>query len=122
RAALLLENLRARVHEGSSTDRSALEGLVGEVLIARGTPAEALPHLEQATHADSTRYTLESLAYGTAAAGDLDGAAALYSGLGRGIEFGWEGQEYARTAPYWLGRIEERRADGAAAARAYERF
>ena len=73
-------------------------------------------------HADSTRYTLESLAYGTAAAGDLDGAAALYSGLGRGIEFGWEGQEYARTAPYWLGRIEERRADGAAAARAYERF
>jgi tetratricopeptide (TPR) repeat protein len=122
RADVLLEGVKRRVHEGSTTDRAALEGLLGEVLIARNTPDEAVSHLEQAMHADSTRYTLESLAYGTAAAGDLDRAATLYDALAHGIEFGWEAQEYARTARYWLGRVEEQRDDGHGAARAYERF
>jgi hypothetical protein len=71
---------------------------------------------------DSTRFTLESLAYGAAAGEGLDRAAALYEGLGLGTEYGWEAQEYARTARYWLGRVQERRGDVDAAGRAYERF
>ncbi|MGH7505113.1 MAG: BTAD domain-containing putative transcriptional regulator, partial [Longimicrobiales bacterium] len=122
RAGALLERLEARVHQGSTTDRAALEGLRGEVLVVRGSALDALQHLQQAMQIDSTRFTLESLAYATAAADSLDRAAALYEALGRGIEFGWEAQEYARTSHYWLGRTHERRGDASAAAHAYARF
>ena len=72
--------------------------------------------------ADSDAYTLESVAHAAAAAGDADRAASLYEGLADDFEFGWEAQEYARTAAYWLGRAEEQRGDREAAARVYERF
>jgi serine/threonine-protein kinase len=121
-ASELLKTLEGRVHEGSTTDLSALEGLRGEVLVAQNKASEALPHLQMSRDADPDRYTLESLAHGTAAAGNLERAAALYEELTRGLEFGWEGQDYWRTADYWLGRIEERRQDPQLAARAYQRF
>jgi tetratricopeptide (TPR) repeat protein len=121
RAALLLDSLGPRVREGN-TDRASLEGLRGEVLVARGDAANAIPHLESMLSADSTAYTLESLAFGVAASGDLDRAAALYTHLGSAAVFGWEGQQYNRLAPYWLGRIEERRGNRAAAVRAFQTF
>jgi tetratricopeptide (TPR) repeat protein len=121
RAGLLLDSLEPRVKEGN-TDRARLEGLRGEVLVARGDATGAIPHLESMLSADSTAYTLESLAFGVAASGDLDRAATLYTHLSNGADFGWEGQQYHRLAPYWLGRIEERRGNRAAAVRAFQTF
>jgi tetratricopeptide (TPR) repeat protein len=122
RAAALLAALERYPHPASATLRSAREGLRGEVLVARGTAKEALPALEQALLADSSGYTLESLAHAAAAAGAADRAASLYESIADDFEFGWEAQEYVRTAAYWLGRAEEQRGEREAAARAYERF
>jgi DNA-binding SARP family transcriptional activator/Tfp pilus assembly protein PilF len=123
RAGLLLARLERGVHEGSSTDGAAREALRGEVLVAEGRAAAAVPHLELALRADSTRFTLESLAHGVAAANGFERAAALYEELSRGgDDFGWEAQEYWRMALYWLGDIQERRGDAVMAVRAYQGF
>jgi DNA-binding SARP family transcriptional activator/tetratricopeptide (TPR) repeat protein len=121
-AAELLKTLEGRGHEGSTTDLAALEGLRGELLVAQNKAAEGVSHLQISRDADPDRYTLESLAHGMAAAGNLERAAALYEELARDLEFGWEAQDYWRTANYWLGRIEEQRQDPQLAARAYQRF
>ena len=122
RTTVLLDRLNARVHEGSATDLAAAEGLLGELLVARGRAGEGMAHLEIALRADSTAVVLESLAHAAAAAGSLERAAGLYEALASGFDFGWEGQEAWRTAPYWLGRMHEQRSDAALAARAYGRF
>jgi DNA-binding SARP family transcriptional activator/tetratricopeptide (TPR) repeat protein len=122
RTAALLESLNARVHEGSATDRAAAEGLLGELLVARGRSAEGVAHLEIALRSDSTTVVLESLAHAASAAGSLERSARLYEELSADPSFGWEGQEAWRMALYWLGRVQEQRADAALAARAYEQF
>jgi tetratricopeptide (TPR) repeat protein len=114
--------MRARVHAGSATDRAASEGLAGEVLVAQRSFKEALPRLEAALRADSTAYTLESLAYATAASGALDRAVSLYRELALHPQFGWEGQEYWHMALYQLGRTEELRARADSAVSAYQQF
>jgi len=121
-AVQLLDSLGTRVRPDARSHRAALEGLRGEVLVAQGDAAGAVPHLEAMIRADSSAYTLESLAFGVAAAGDLDRAAQLYRELDRPAVFGFESQQYSRLAPYWLGRIEERRGDAIAAIRAFEAF
>src|SRR5690606_22623967 len=121
----------ARALPESPTLTAALEALRGEVLLASagagggdaGDRAKAaLPHFERALLADSSAMTLESLAHAVLAAGDLDRALRLYTELDAAPEFGWEAQEYWRTAPYWLGRVHERRGEVAEAARSYMRF
>ncbi len=121
-AATLLETLRTRVHPGSLTDSAAREGLVGEVLVAQRKAKNAVPHLEAAFRADSSAFTLESLAYGVAASGALERADSLYRQLADHREFGWEGQEYWHMALYQVGRTDELldRADAAVAA--YQQF
>src|SRR5690606_10307071 len=123
RARTLLEGLEARPLPASPPITAALEALHGEVLIASAgagpdaaSRAEAaLPHFERALHADSSGMTLESLAHAVLVAGDLDRAVRLYTELEATPEFGWEAQEYYRMAPYWLGRIHERRGEPAEA-------
>ncbi|HTE46382.1 MAG TPA: BTAD domain-containing putative transcriptional regulator [Gemmatimonadaceae bacterium] len=122
RASRILTRLEAKVHVTSATDRAALEALRGEVLMAERRPAEGLAHLKLAAQADSTSVVLESLAYGTATSGDLEGAVALYERLGRGNDFGWEGQHNWRVASYWLARVQERAGNAARARAAYEQF
>lgn len=134
RAGTLLERLEARGLPESPPVIAALEGLRGEVLVARTLAdepdasgrgpgvEEALPHLERALRADSNATALESLAHGVASAGELDRAVRLYEELAAGVEFGHENQEAIRMAPYWLGRIHERRGDPSEAAHHYERF
>ncbi len=121
-AEALAGQLERRAHEGSAADLSALEGLRGELLVAHGEAQQAVSHLEIAMRADNTGFTMESLAHGLAAAGDLERAASLYDELARGESFGSEVVVYWRIAPYQLGIIEERRNDAELAARAYQRF
>jgi hypothetical protein len=61
RAARVLDVVRAREHAGSATARAAVEGLTGELLVARRRAREAIPHLEAALRADSTALARESL-------------------------------------------------------------
>jgi tetratricopeptide (TPR) repeat protein len=121
RATQLLEALEPRVREGA-TDRAALEGLRGEVLVARGQPEQGVLHLERAYGADRRSIVLESLAWAVTNAGAFERAAALYEDLARNRDFGWEGQLDARTALYHLGRVQEQRGDRAQAMLAYQRF
>ncbi|MCC6772603.1 MAG: tetratricopeptide repeat protein [Gemmatimonadaceae bacterium] len=122
RAARVLDVVRAREHAGSATDRAAVEGLTGELLVARRRAREAIPHLEAALRADSTALARESLAHALAAAGDLGPAIELYRRIDGTPEFGWEGQERWYLAPYDIGVLEEARSDTVAALAAYGRF
>ena len=87
--------------------------------MAEGRYAEAQPRIALALKLDSTRYVLESAAYGAERSGNLAEAAQLYEALARGLEFGWEGQQSWELAPYRLGLIQERRGDKAAAQAAF---
>src|SRR5690606_38760043 len=81
RAAVLLEPLATNAQPTRAAPRAALEGLRGEVLVARGAAGGALPDLQQAMLADSTVHSMESIAHATAAARDADRAASLYEAL-----------------------------------------
>jgi tetratricopeptide (TPR) repeat protein len=122
RSAQLADVLDKKARQTSPVDRAALAALKGEVLAARGRASEAVSQFEAAWRADSNSNVLESLAYGTAAAGDLDRAIGLYERMGRGRPFGSENQHFWRLAPYWLGRVYERANRAPEARAAYERF
>ncbi len=119
RAKELLDSLTARANAGSRTDRAAGSLLQGEIALAEGRFAEAQPHIATALELDSTRYVLESAAYGAERSGNLVEAAQLYTTLGSGVEFGWEGQRGWELAPYRLGLVEERLGDSDAAQKAF---
>jgi tetratricopeptide (TPR) repeat protein len=119
RAKELLDSLTARANAGSRTDRAAENLLQGEIAIAEGRFADAQPHIATALKLDSTRYVLESAAYGAERSGNLVEAAQLYTTLGSGVEFGWEGQRGWELAPYRLGLVEERLGDSDAAQKAF---
>lgn len=121
RATLLLARLEKSARGESATDRAALEALRGELLVARGRAADAMPQMENALRADSSAVVLESAARGAMRAGAIDRAIVLYRRLENVRAFGWEGQEHSRTASYWLGRLEETR-DANVAIAAYRRF
>jgi tetratricopeptide (TPR) repeat protein len=119
RARELLDSLKARANAGSRTDRAAENLLRGEIAIAEGHFADAQPYIATALKLDSTRYVLESAAYGAERSGNLVEAAQLYTALGSGIEFGWEGQRGWELAPYRLALVEERLGDSDAAQKAF---
>ena len=122
RSSLLADALEKKVRETSPVDRAALAALKGEVLVARGRASDAMTQLETAWRSDSNSNVLESLAYGSAASGDLDRTIALYERMGKGRAFGSENQHFWRLAPYWLGRVYERANRIPDARAAYERF
>jgi DNA-binding SARP family transcriptional activator len=119
RAKELLDSLRARANAESKSDRAAENLLQGEIAIAEGRFADAQPHIALALKLDSTRYVLESAAHGAEQSGNLVEAAQLYTALGSGVEFGWEGQRGWELAPYRLGLVEERLGDSDAAQKAF---
>jgi DNA-binding SARP family transcriptional activator len=121
-AELILDTLRARARSDSPEDQSDLAVLEGEVALANRRAEEATKYLERAYLLDSTKYALESLAYGTAASGKLTSAATLYEKLAAGSEFGWEPQQYWRFARYWLGIVHETNGDRRRALDAYRQF
>jgi tetratricopeptide (TPR) repeat protein len=121
-ATKILDTLRARARADNFEDQSDLAVLEGEVAIAQQHPDRALEHLTRAFHLDSTKYVLESLAFGTAASGKVKDAVALYERLATGNEFGWEPQQYWRLAPYWLGVVHEMGGDHRNALDAYRQF
>jgi DNA-binding SARP family transcriptional activator/Tfp pilus assembly protein PilF len=118
----ILDTLRARARPDNPEDLSDLAVLEGEAALAHGRRATAIDHLKRAFQLDSTKYALESLAYATAATGDLTTAAALYEKLASGNEFGWEPQQYWRFARFWLGVVHETRGDRRLAVETYRRF
>ncbi|HKG94935.1 MAG TPA: hypothetical protein VKA84_23670, partial [Gemmatimonadaceae bacterium] len=122
RARELLDSVRARGNAGSTDDSVAAVLLAAEVALGEGRTAPAQQGLMRALALDSTKYVLESLAYGAERTGDLARAAQLYARLGAGAEFGREAQLSWQTAPYRLGRVEETRGNRGAAIIAYERF
>jgi DNA-binding SARP family transcriptional activator/tetratricopeptide (TPR) repeat protein len=122
RARELLDSLRARANAESRGDRAAENLLEGEIALAEGRFSDAQPHIAQALKLDSTRYVLESAAYAAERSGNLVEAAQLYTALGSGIEFGWEGQRGWELAPYRLGLVEERLGDSDAAQRAFRQM
>ncbi len=119
RARELLDSLRARSNEGSTSDRAAENLLAGEIAAAEGRYADAQSHIALALKLDSTRYALESAAHLAERGGNLVEAVQLYTALANGIEFGWEGQRGWELAPYHLGLLEERLGDSDAAQRAF---
>jgi DNA-binding SARP family transcriptional activator len=122
RARELLDSLRARANTESSSDQAAENLLTGEIAIAEGRFAEAQPQIALALKLDSSRYVLESAAYGAERSGNLVEAAQLYTALASGVEFGWEGQRGWELAPYHLGLIQDRLGDGDAAQRAFRQL
>ena len=119
RARELLDSLRARANAESHSDQAAQNLLEGEIAIAEERFADAQPHIALALKLDSSSYVLESAAYGAARSGNLVEAAQLYTALGAGMEFGWEGQRGWELAPYHLGQIEDRLGDSDGAQAAY---
>jgi len=119
RARELLDSLRARANAESKGDRAAENLLQGEIAIAEGRFADAQPYIAQALKLDSTRYVMESAAYVAERSGNFVEAVQRYTALGRGIEFGWEGQRGWELAPYQLGLVEERLGDSDAAQKAF---
>ena len=119
RARELLDSLRARANAESNSDQAAANLLEGEIAIAEGRYSDAQPHIALALKLDSSRYVLESAAYGAERSGNLVEAAQLYTRLGDGVEFGWEGQRGWELAPYELGLIQEKLGDADAAQRAF---
>ncbi|MEZ4416702.1 MAG: BTAD domain-containing putative transcriptional regulator [Gemmatimonadota bacterium] len=122
RARGVLEAIDASRHPGSLPGQAASEGLRGEILIAEGRALDGISHLERAMSLDSSALTLEGVSHASEVAGLYERAAALYSELGRGAEFGWEGQEHWRLALYRLACVEERRARHDAAVAAMRAF
>jgi DNA-binding SARP family transcriptional activator/tetratricopeptide (TPR) repeat protein len=118
----LLDSLKARANAESSSDQAAENLLAAELAMAEGRYAQAQPLIALALKLDSTRYVLESAAYGAEQSGNLVEAAQLYTALGRGVEFGWEGQPGWELAPYRLGLIEERLGNTEAARAAFRQL
>ncbi|MBV6522643.1 MAG: hypothetical protein MNPFHGCM_02791 [Gemmatimonadaceae bacterium] len=118
----VLRLLRPRMQPDVPEDVAAYETLLGETLLARSRAREAVPHLRAGYGSKPDPHGLESLAYGLAVAGALDSAAARYAQLERMLVFGTEAQHPVRLAAYWLGRVEEARANGDSARAAYGRF
>jgi tetratricopeptide (TPR) repeat protein len=122
RARDLLDSARARANAVCKSDRAAESLLDGEIAVAEGRFADAQPRIAQALMLDSTRYVLESAAYAAERSGNLVEAAQLYTALGSGTEFGWEGQRGWELAPYRLGLVEERLGDSDAAQNAFRQM
>ena len=118
----LLDSLKARANAESSSDQAAENLLAAEIAMAEGRYVQAQPLIALALKLDSTRYVLESAAYGAEQSGNLVEAAQLYRALGRGVEFGWEGQHGWELAPYRLGLIEERLGNTEAARAAFRQL
>ncbi|HET7550533.1 MAG TPA: tetratricopeptide repeat protein [Gemmatimonadaceae bacterium] len=119
RARELLDSVRARANAESKGDKTAENLLEGEIAVAEGRFADAQPRIKEALTLDSTRYVLESAAYAADRSGNLVEAVQLYAALGKGVEFGWEGQPGWELAPYRLGLVEERLGDSDAAQKAF---
>jgi Tfp pilus assembly protein PilF len=122
RAKAALQSMEKRTQADVRTERAARDIMRGEVLVALGRSQEALVHLRAGYAADSQTHALESLANGLAAAGALDSAAARYAQMEGQNVFGFEAQNFAQLAGYWLGRVEEERNSPQSARGAYERF
>lgn len=119
RASELLDSLRARSNAGSRSDQAAENLLAGEIATVEGRFADAQRSIVLALKLDSTRYVLESAAHLAERSGSLVEAVRLYTALGSGVEFGWEGQPGWELAPYRLGLVEERLGDSDAAQKAF---
>lgn len=122
RATEVLKAMEKSAQPDVANDVAALETLRGEVLLAQRKTPEALPHLRAGISGDPPSYGIESLAFGLAAAGMLDSAAARYAELDGQLTFGHEAQLYVESASYWHGRVQERRNEIAKARALYQRY
>jgi len=121
RASMLLTRLEKITHADSPTDRAALEGLRGEIQLARRDSA-AFTTLQQGLAVNGSAVLLESVAHAAMVSGRLGEAATLYETIASKGKFGAEGQHHLQVARYWLGRIREREGKPELARAEYERF
>jgi hypothetical protein len=103
-------------------DRVASLLLDAEFAMAQGNAAQGLALLDSLARVDSSSIVQESRAHAAFAAGRYEQAATLYARLAATPEFGWEGSEGTRLAPYWAARAAEALGDTAAARRGYAAF
>jgi tetratricopeptide (TPR) repeat protein len=122
RAAEVLDSLQRRARPENRVDRANLHLLAGEVALARGLPDSAVRAFRLSVAADSTPYTVESLARALAASGDLAGAARAYEAIAAkpAAGFGFEGEQFALTAWRDAGAVYEKLGDVVRARTAYE--
>ncbi len=122
RSRAALDALDKHIQRDVRADVAARDILQGEILLAQGQSAKSLRFLRAGFAGDSNAHALESLAFGLAAAGALDSAAARYEELEKLSVFGAEAQNFSQLAAYWIGRVDEERNRPELAREAYVRF
>jgi DNA-binding SARP family transcriptional activator/Flp pilus assembly protein TadD len=122
RAEEVLDSLRRRAKPQNRVDQANLALLVGEVALARGLADSAVRALRLSVAADSTPYTVESLARALAARGDLASAARAYESIAAkpADGFGFEAEQFSLTAWRDAGAVYEKLGDTVRARAAYE--
>ncbi|MDH3746011.1 MAG: hypothetical protein OES47_12995, partial [Acidobacteriota bacterium] len=121
-AADVLATLRERVNEGNLSDQAALHLLQGEIELQEGRAEEAVDLFRLACQLRRDAISLDSLARGQLALGQLQEAATSYEESIALRDLGWEGQEYWLLAPLKLGKVFEELGDFERAAGSYRDF
>ncbi|HKV51429.1 MAG TPA: BTAD domain-containing putative transcriptional regulator [Gemmatimonadaceae bacterium] len=122
RAAVMMDSLERRAHPDSPEDRASLSMMHGEMAVLGGRIQEARERFAVAAELDPTEYFREAQAHGAFSDSDFVAASRLYGDLARDRACCYEGSEFVRVAPYWVGRSEEAQQHRDAAAQAYRTF
>jgi Flp pilus assembly protein TadD len=97
-AAALLEALKRRSVPANRRHEGAGLLLAGEIEVAAGRAANALPSLRRGVSLDSSEISLESLAFALERAGATAAADSAYRVVAAAPRFGWEGMLAQRSA------------------------
>lgn len=122
RATVLMDSLERRAHLDSPEDRASLSMMRGEMSLLDGRMHDAREPLAVAAALEPTEYFREAAAHGAFSDSDFAAASRLYGDLARDRACCYEGSEFVRVAPYWVGRAEEAQQHRDAAAHAYRTF
>ncbi|HEY7895927.1 MAG TPA: BTAD domain-containing putative transcriptional regulator [Gemmatimonadaceae bacterium] len=122
RATVMMDSLERRAHLDSPEDRASLSMMRGEMALLSGRMQAAREPFAVAASLEPTEYFREAAAHGAFSDSDFAAASRLYGDLARDRACCYEGSEFVRVAPYWVGRAEEAQQHRDAAALAYRTF
>jgi DNA-binding SARP family transcriptional activator/tetratricopeptide (TPR) repeat protein len=122
RAAVFADSLERRANRESREDQASIAMIRGELALLAGQPNGARDRLAEAQALDRGAYLDEAAAHAAFADSDFAAASRMYGALSGISECCFEGSEFARLAPYWVGRSEEAQRHRDAATAAYRVF
>ena len=122
RAEALLRRVESQTTAVSGGARARLLLARGEVLLARGRPAEGRAAIEQALALWPSDDALESAGYAALAAHAAEAAAARYDSLAAQHAMDWDGHAVIELGRYWAARAWQKAGQPRRAVSEYEAF